>query len=200
MESREETMSRSRKGLGIAAALAAGAASVAAVAQETRTTQESRATLLGPMADVLENRVGSWDVTARLQLTPSARPITIAAIAENRIVGGRWLVSEMRSADTMNGFHGIGVNAFDAQSGRYNGYWIDGSRGFTVPVTGRYDPATRTFRTTSIERRPDGRSITVVSETVTMDPDREETTFTAPDARGRPYVRMRLTFSRRRTP
>jgi len=190
-------MSRILKGLSLAIAVMTSAAPFPAMAQGAPARQETRARLLGPMADVLENRVGTWDVTARLQLTPSARPVVIAAVAENRIVGGRWLVSEMRSTDRMGGFHGIGVNGFDPQSGQYNGYWIDGSRGFTVPVTGQYDPATRTFRTTSIERRPDGSSITVVSETVTSGRDREETTFTAPDAEGRPYVRMRLTFSRR---
>lgn len=190
-------MNKFLTGLGLAAAISAGAAPVGAAAQEAPARQEARARLLGPMADVLENRVGNWDVTAELQLTPSARPVVINAVADNRIIGGRWLVSELKSADGMAGFHGIGVNGFDPQSGRYNGYWIDGSRGFTVPVTGEYDPASRTFRTTSIEQRADGSSITVVSETVTEGSDREVTTFTAPDAEGRPYVRMRLTYSRR---
>jgi len=169
----------------------------AAPAQERPARAEARSQLLGPMAELIENRVGVWDVVARLQLTPSASPVLIAAIAEHRIVGGRWLVSELRSVDGMDGFHGLGVNGFDSRAGHYTGYWIDGSRDFAIPVTGRYDPATRTFRTTSIERRSDGSTIEVQSETVTIGPDREETTFTAPDANGRPYVRMRLTYSRR---
>jgi len=190
-------MAISSKRTGLAVALLAGVGSVSAAAQEAPRHPEARARLLGPMAEALENRVGSWDVTAELQLTPSARPVVIAAVAENRIVGGRWLVSELRSADGMNGFSGLGVNGFDAQSGHYNGYWIDGSRGFAIPVTGHYDPASRTFRTTSVENRADGSAITVVSETVTIGRDREETIFTAPDAEGRPYVRMRLTYRRR---
>lgn len=150
----------------------------------------------GPMAAAISNRVGTWRVEARLQLTPSARPVVIDAIAESRIIGGRWLVSELRSADGMNGFHGLGVNGFDPATGRYTGYWVDGSRGFSVPVEGVFDAATGVFRTTSQERRADGQIVTVVSETRTIGPDREETVFTAPDAEGRPYERMRLIYTR----
>lgn len=148
--------------------------------------------LLGPMASDLRNRVGRWCVEAHLQPTPEARPVVINAVAESRLVGGRWLVTEMRGP----GFEGVGLNGFDPQSGHYSGYWVDGSRGFTVPVEGEYDAAARVFRTRSTERRANGASITVLSETRRDGPDGEVTRFIAPDARGRSYQRM-LMLSRR---
>ncbi len=148
--------------------------------------------LLGPMANDLRNRVGRWCVEAHLQLTPEARPVTILASAENRLIGGRWLVSEMRGP----GFEGVGVNGYDPGMRRYTGYWADGSRGFTVPVDGEYDSAARIFRTHSVERRANGESVVIHSETRRDGPDGEITTFTAPDAQGRPYQRMVMRYRR----
>lgn len=148
--------------------------------------------LLGPMASDLRNRVGRWCVEARLQLTPQARPVTIHAVAENRLIGGRWLVTEMRGA----GFEGVGLNGYDPATRRYSGYWADGTRGFTVPVDGDYDSAAHIFRTRSVERRADGGSVEVRSETRADGADGEVTTFTAPDAQGRPYERMVMRYRR----
>ncbi len=150
--------------------------------------------LLGPMADDLRGRVGRWCVAARLQLTPQARPLTIQAVAESRLVGGRWLLTEMRGM----GFHGVGLNGFDPATVRYAGYWADGSRGFAVPVEGEYDAGARVFRTRSTERRAGGETIVVRSETRRDGPDGEVTIFTAPDAQGRPYQRMVLHYRRAR--
>lgn len=148
--------------------------------------------LLGPMAGDLRNRVGRWCVEARLQLTPRARPVTIRAVAENRLIGGRWLVTEMRGP----GFEGFGLNGYDPATRRYTGYWADGTRGFTVPVDGEYDGAAGVFRTRSVERRSNGESVEVRSETRRDGPDGEITIFTAPDAQGRAYERMVLRYRR----
>lgn len=150
--------------------------------------------LLGPMAIQLRNRVGRWCVEAHLQLTPRARPVEIHAVAESRLIGGRWLLTEMRGP----GFAGVGLNGFDSARRRYTGYWADGSRGFAVPVEGEYDAGARAFRTISTERRADGASVTVHSETRTTGADEEVTTFTAPDAEGRPYQRMVMRYTRAR--
>jgi hypothetical protein len=152
---------------------------------------------LGPMAGALRNRVGTWRVKAELQLRPGARLVVIDAIAENRLVGGRWLLSELRTPDRMNGgFEGVGINGYDPRQGKYVGYWIDGSRSLLIPVEGAWDGQAGLFRTTSVERGRDGRAVTVQSETRTIGPDEEVTTFTAPDAEGRPFVRMRLDYKR----
>ncbi|HYD13361.1 MAG TPA: DUF1579 family protein [Allosphingosinicella sp.] len=150
--------------------------------------------LLGPMAGDLRNRIGHWCVEARLQLTPQARPVTVRAAVESRLIGGRWLVTEMRGP----GFEGVGLNGYDPATRRYTGYWADGTRGFTVPVDGEYDSAARIFRTHSVERRANGESVVVHSETRRDGPDGEVTTFTTTDAQGRPYERMVMRYRRAR--
>ena len=151
---------------------------------------------LGPMAADLKQRVGTWCVDARLQFTPAAQPARIRAQAQSRLVGNRWLVTELKSLDSMQGFQGLGINGYDAEQEKYVGIWIDGSRGLIVPVEGVYDPKRQVFRTTSTERRGDGQTTIVTSETVKHGRDREVTTFTAVDAGGRPYERMVLAYTR----
>jgi hypothetical protein len=154
---------------------------------------------LGPMAATIRNRVGEWDVQARLQFTPKTRPVVIHARATSRLLGDRWLVTEFtdESRDPeMPSFAGLGVNGFDPDQHHYVGYWVDSSRGLAIPVTGEFDPRSGVFRTVSVERQRNGASVTVVSETRSLDPNTEQTTFTAPDAQGRPFVRMQMTYTR----
>jgi len=152
--------------------------------------------LLGPMSIQLRNRVGTWCVDAQLRFTPQARPIRVLAVAESRLLGGRWLVTELRGMDSPGGFHGLGVNGYDPGLGRYTGYWIDNTRGVSIPVEGRYDAASGLFRTLSTERNRDGDAVTVTSETRSLGPDDEIVRFTASDGDGRSFERMVLRYRR----
>ncbi|HEX8364913.1 MAG TPA: DUF1579 family protein [Allosphingosinicella sp.] len=147
---------------------------------------------LGPMAELLAGRVGRWCVEAHLRLRPEAPALSVAATADGRFLGGRWLVTELHGM----GFSGLGVNGYDPQRALYTGYWIDGTRGIPIPVEGRFDPATGIFRTVSRERGADGRMIEVSSETRRISPDEEITRFTAPDGRGGRFERMVLRYRR----
>jgi hypothetical protein len=191
-------MSKAGKGVVVLLLVAVGAAGAASFASNAPSERER--TALGPMAERLKALVGVWRVEARLQLTPTARPVTIAAVQENKLIGGRWLVSEFKDlggGPDMPPFEGIGINGFDPEKRTYSGIWVDGSRGFVVPVEGTYDEARKVFRTTSTERQRDGRTVTVISETRAISANEEETVFTAPDEAGRPYVRMVLHATRR---
>jgi hypothetical protein len=152
--------------------------------------------LLGPMSAQLRNRVGTWCVEARLQFTPQARPILVEAVAESRLLGERWLVTELRGMDGRGGFQGIGVNGYDPALGRYTGYWVDSTRALAIPVDGEYDSGTGVFRTVSTERRAQGGAVTVTSETRSLGPDEEVVRFVVPDAEGRPFERMVLRYRR----
>ena len=152
--------------------------------------------LLGPMSAQLRNRVGTWCVEAQLRFTPQARPIRVLAVAESRLLGGRWLVTELRGMDGLGGFSGLGVNGYDARLGRYAGYWIDSTRGLAIPVEGRYEPASGLFRTVSTERNAAGAPLTVTSETQSIGPDEEIVRFAAPDGEGGSFERMVLRYRR----
>jgi hypothetical protein len=178
-------------------ALVASTVLTSAAAAQTVASESQRA-MLGPMADVLLTRVGTWDVRADLRLQPNARPVSIKATATSKLIGNRWLVTELQGVEAkgMPRFEGLGVNGFDAGAGKYVGYWVDGSRGIAIPVSGTYDPKTAVFTTSSIERNRDGSTTSVRSETKRTSPDTEVTTFTATDAKGRSFVRMLLTYTR----
>ena len=176
-----------RKMIAPAALLVAVAGTPAAAEPEER---------LGPMAETMRGRVGSWCVAARLRFTPEARPLDLDARAESRLLGGRWLVTELRGMEAPDGFHGLGVNGWDPVRRRYTGYWVDGTRGFAIPVEGEYDSATGAFTTLSTERRADGGTVTVVSVTRPDGDGGEITTFTATGPDGRAFERMVLRYRR----
>ena len=180
-------------------ALATFLCAASAVGAQQRPRPAAQAASLGPMAPRLQNLVGTWRVKAELRFAPGAQPRTIDAIAENRLIGNRWLVSELKgSMEKDGGFHGVGVNGYDPAQGKYVGYWIDNTRSLLIPVEGVYDADAHVFRTTSTERNAQGRSTTVVSETRILGPDEEVTTFTAHDAKGRPFTRMVLSYHKER--
>lgn len=154
------------------------------------------AALLGPMAPRLHSLVGTWQVKAELRFAPAAKPVTIDAVAENRLIGGRWLISELKGRDSMGMFHGVGVNGFDPVKGKYEGYWIDNTRSLLIPVEGEYDAKASVFRTVSLERDSKGHMNKVLSKTRIISPDKEVTTFTAEDAKGRRFTRMVLSYDR----
>lgn len=183
---------------GLALVAAIGVLSASGAAGQSSLTDSQRK-LLGPMAEVLLDRVGEWNVRADLRLRPAAKPVTIQAKATSKMLGNRWLVTELRGAEMgkgVFGFEGLGVNGFDPDAGKYVGYWVDGSRGIAIPVTGTFDPASGVFRTTSVERNRDGSETTVLSETRRTTPDTEVTTFTATGPKGERFVRMVLTYTR----
>ena len=93
------------------------------------------------------------------------------------------------------GFHGLGVNGWDAARQVYVGYWVDSTRGLAIPVEGRFDPASGAFITRSVERGAGG-DVIVVSETRADGPGAEVTTFTATDPQGRSFERMVLRYVR----
>ena len=184
--------------IGLSLVVAIGLASGSSPAAQNAPSDSQRK-LLGPMANVLLDRVGEWDVRADLRLQPAARAVTIKAKAKSKMLGNRWLVTELRGADMgrgVFGFEGLGVNGFDPDTGKYVGYWVDGSRGIAIPVTGTFDAASGIFRTTSVERNRDGSKTTVHSETRRTAPDTEVTTFTAVGPKGQRFVRMVLTYTR----
>jgi len=183
----------------VALVVASSFEAAAAPQHQAAPIPETQQRLLGPMAADLLRRVGTFRVRAELRLTPQGRTVTIEATAVGRLVGGRWLVTEIKTDDegaAMPRFEGLGVNGYDAEANRYVGYWVDGTRGIAVPVQGTFDPEGRVFRTSSSERRSDGSVITVTSETRRTGDESEVTTFWAPDENGRPYIRMVLTYTR----
>jgi hypothetical protein len=160
-------------------------------------TASTQNTELGPMADVLQNRIGDWNVEIEFRPAATAKPFVSKATETSRLVGGKWLLSEFHGDMGGTPFNGIGLNGYDPKTGKYVGMWIDNLANAVEPTEGRYDPATKTFSTTSEEKSASGTRM-VTSTTRTIDADTEVTTLETIDADGKPYTRMTMRMSRAR--
>jgi hypothetical protein len=116
---------------------------------------------------VLAGDVGTFDSLLEITPYPGADPVRTAGVATNRLVGGRWLVSDQ---STDSGFEGHGVYGWDPAAGSYVSAWVDAMGGGIARGTGTWDAeaATMTYEVTVefggrtvtyqeiTERHPDG--------------------------------------------
>jgi Protein of unknown function (DUF1579) len=91
---------------------------------------------------VFEKDVGEWDVELQVTPYPGADINRTAGVAVNRMVGGRWLVSDLT---TDSGFTGHGVYGWDPAQRAYVGIWVDAMSGGIAQGTGGWDEASRTM-------------------------------------------------------
>jgi hypothetical protein len=134
---------------------------------------------------VLAGDVGTWDTELEITPYPGADPVRTRGTAVNRLVGGRWLVSDQA---TDSGFEGHGVYGWDPAAGTFVSAWVDAMGGGIARGTGTWDAETGTMtyevavdyggstvRYTEItERHPDG-SRTYHNVTPTPDGGTNET-------------------------
>lgn len=116
---------------------------------------------------VLAGDVGTWDTELEIRPYPGANAVRTAGTAVNRLVGGRWLVSDQA---TNSGFEGHGVYGWDPSAGTFVSLWVDAMGGHIARGTGTWDARAGTMtyevavvyggRTVSYteitERHPDG--------------------------------------------
>ncbi len=84
--------------------------------------------------------LGTWDAELEIWPTPGAPGMKQKGTAENRMVGGRWMVMDFRAE---SGFEGHGVYGYDAALGRYVSVWVDGAGGGMARGLGTWDAAAR---------------------------------------------------------
>ena len=91
---------------------------------------------------VFQKDVGEWDAEVEVTPFPGADVNRTAGRATNRLVGGRWLVSDLT---TESGFAGHGVYGWDPTQGTYVGFWVDAASGGIAQGTGTWDEPSRTM-------------------------------------------------------
>jgi hypothetical protein len=124
---------------------------------------------------------GIWNATVET-MGPGAPKGTWKGTERNRIVGGKWLVSDFKGEVMGMPYEGHGQWGFDGTKRKYVGTWTDNlSNGFSM-AQGDYDPEAQTLTTllqgAAVGRRatmeckgPDQRIFTVFTRT----PDGKET-------------------------
>jgi len=91
---------------------------------------------------VLAADVGTWDTELEITPYPGADPVRTAGRAVNRLVGGRWLVSDQA---TDSGFEGHGVYGWDPAAGTFVSAWVDAMGGGIARGTGTWDAGAGTM-------------------------------------------------------
>jgi Protein of unknown function (DUF1579) len=91
---------------------------------------------------VLAGDVGIWDTELVITPYPGADPVRTRGTAVNRLVGGRWLVSDQA---TDSGFEGHGVYGWDPAAGTFVSVWVDAMGGGIAQGTGSWDAGAATM-------------------------------------------------------
>jgi Protein of unknown function (DUF1579) len=91
---------------------------------------------------VLHKDLGEWDVELEVTPYPGADANRTTGVADNRLVAGRWLVSDLT---TESGFSGHGVYGWDPARRAYVVIWVDAMSGGIAHGTGSWDEASRTM-------------------------------------------------------
>lgn len=91
---------------------------------------------------VLAADVGTFDTELVIRPYPGADPVRTVGVATNKLVGGRWLVSDQA---TNSGFEGHGVYGWDPAAGTFVSAWVDAMGGGIARGTGTWDAGAATM-------------------------------------------------------
>jgi hypothetical protein len=151
----------------------------------------------GPEHEVLAADVGTWDAVVETWMAPGQPPMTSKAVETNRLVAGRYLVSDFKGDFGGMAFEGHGLTWWDPASKTYKGTWVDTMSTGPMMGTSTWNPATKTV--TGEMTGPDmtGTVQTMRSETVyRADGTRVMSMFMkGPD--GKDMQTMRMTYTKR---
>lgn len=115
--------------------------------------------------DVLRKDAGTWDAEMEIRPAPGVPSIKQRGVAEGRMVGGKWLVRDVK---TESGFEGHGVYGWDAEKGKYTGSWVDSQQTTISRSEGTWSAETREM-TFVVTARHQGKDITYREVTQSLD-------------------------------
>jgi hypothetical protein len=124
--------------LGAAAGLSCLA--IAVRAQESKSTE-------GPIR-VLAMQDGEWDADISSIVPGTDGKVETQkskGVESNRMLGGKWLLSDFKADLFGMKFEGHGQTGFDKKKGKYRGTWVDSMTKNMTMLEGSYDENTRTL-------------------------------------------------------
>lgn len=143
---------------------------------------------------VFDKDLGEWDAETEVRPRPGAAPIKSQGVATNRLVAGRWLVTDYRSD---SGFEGHGVYGWDADKGKYTGSWVDSMQTAIARGEGSWDPDKRTM-TFQVEVTHGGKTLRYRETTETQSDGVQVYRNYVPTPDGGEFEMIRTVYRRRR--
>jgi hypothetical protein len=101
----------------------------------------------GPIR-VLAMQEGEWDADISTSVPgPNGKVETQKSkgVESNRMLGGKWLLSDFKGDLFGMKFEGHGQNGFDTKKGKYIGTWVDSMTKNMTMLEGSYDEKTKTL-------------------------------------------------------
>jgi Protein of unknown function (DUF1579) len=100
-----------------------------------------------PEHKILAVQEGVWDAEILL-IMPGQDPKDATkskGVETNRLLAGKWLISDFKGEFFGSPFEGHGVNGYDAKKGKYVGTWVDSMSLHIDLMDGTYDEKTKTL-------------------------------------------------------
>ena len=100
-----------------------------------------------PEHKILAMEEGVWDaeITMTIPGQDSKDAAKSKGVETNRLLGGKWLISDFKGEFFGSSFEGHGVNGYDAKKGKYVGTWVDSMSQHIDLMEGTYDEKTKTL-------------------------------------------------------
>jgi Protein of unknown function (DUF1579) len=106
-----------------------------------------------PEHKILAVEEGVWDAEITTTV-PGQDAIKSKGLETNRLIGGKWLISDFKGEFFGSPFEGHGVNGYDPKKGKYVGTWVDSMSQHIDVLEGTYDEKTKTLTLNSDSVNP----------------------------------------------
>lgn len=110
-----------------------------AVDQQAAIAAWEKASTPGEHHAFFAKHAGKWEVSGNMWMAPGGEPMPSESTGEARmILGGRYLLEEMKGTSMGMPFEGMGVTGYDNTTGIVTSVWYDNMGTVTTILTGTY--------------------------------------------------------------
>ena len=117
---------------------------------------------------LLATEEGVWDADIKMMVPGADGKIettTSKGVETNRMLAGKWLISDFKGEMFGSKFEGHGTNGYDAKKNKYIATWVDTMSVHIDTLEGTYDEKTKTLTLNSESETPDGKPMKMRLET-----------------------------------
>jgi hypothetical protein len=152
-----------------------------------------------PQHKILAMEEGVWDADITMTI-PGQEAAKSKGVETNRLMAGKWLISDFKGEMFGTSFEGHGVNGYDAKKGKYVATWVDTMAARIATLEGSYDEKTKTLTLTADTEEPQsGKPMKMRFETQFKDDEtRTFTEFAQMDGQKEFVKIMEVKYTRRK--
>src|SRR6476660_5111880 len=117
---------------------------------------------------LLAKEEGVWDAEIKMMAPGTdgkTETTTSKGVETNRILAGKWLLSDFKGEMFGSTFEGHGTYGYDAKKNKYIGTWVDTMSVRIDALEGTYDEKTKTLTLNSESEAPNGKPMKMRLET-----------------------------------